>query len=188
MADGGPAHPDGPVDEGFGRLTAVLSDEVVGQPVDVLPRQPGGEQGRAGVVGQQPGALDLGGLGLRVTGIGGVTSLAWASLPGGNSRSWECRTERSSMLSLGDSCSVWRSGPWRPLELIIGTFQLRRPPGRMSSWPAPLHPYQLARTPHPAKFRLATGVDSTSRPNARGFWLAGTGKHQVSRSRDGCWP
>jgi hypothetical protein len=30
------AHADGPVDEALGGLSAVLSDEVVGQPVDVL--------------------------------------------------------------------------------------------------------------------------------------------------------
>ncbi len=41
----------------------------------------------------------------QVTGIG-LRLLASASLPGGNSRSWECRTERRSVLILGDSCSV----------------------------------------------------------------------------------
>jgi hypothetical protein len=64
-----------PVDEPLGVLAAVLGDEVIGQPVDVLVREPRGEQGLAGVVGKQAGALDLRSLWLRVTGIGGRVSL-----------------------------------------------------------------------------------------------------------------
>jgi hypothetical protein len=58
-----------PVDELLGLLAAVLGDEVIGQPVDVLVGEPRGRQGLAGIVGKQACTLDLRGLWLRIAGI-----------------------------------------------------------------------------------------------------------------------
>jgi len=64
-----------PVDERFSLLAAVFGDEVIGQPVDVLVREPPGTPGLARIVGKQARTLDLRGLWLRIAGIRCLSSL-----------------------------------------------------------------------------------------------------------------
>src|SRR6187455_1170195 len=72
----------GPQDERLEVLAPVLGDVVVGQPPDLLGAEAGLQQRRPGLVRQQPGALHLGRLGLRMLGLPGAPPLLRLERPG----------------------------------------------------------------------------------------------------------